>query len=679
MKVTVFSPEGSPSRYLQCVRDGFAVSRRLAPGLRSSIQIAIVIAAGLAKLLANPQSAGAGEPGLAAGQSPASNPPGINIRISVDLAQTDVVVTDRAGHPVRDLEASDFQLFENGQLRPITNFSWVDVAPLAQKPQASARHSTSALPPASIPRGDDLRRAFVLMMDDAGTNAFDLQAAVPEVRRFVAEQIKANDLAAVTASRGGMGMYEQLTNDRNQLYAAIDRIGRRPAWLSCDYIPPYVSENNEKYFHYVPGDFINSTNFCEPADKNGVLRRAIEGLGRLPGRKAVVLFSHAFGISPANAALANRAGVTIYVLDPAGGEPIKTRVPGGVEGTARLAEETGGFHKLTAPGHIGEDLREVLDEMSGYYLLGYHPSRETSERAHQAPPQSIRVRVLREGLIVHARTTPPSYGEGAVKQAPQTREQYLQQALFSPFASGGLRVAIQPAYTPSAPDSKTGRRGVDLAMHMTLENGIEADIASLTLDTAVAVLRADGTTAVSGQSEVTISKITPEQAARYRMFGIRFSMRLEVKQPGEYQIRVAVRNPANGKSGSAYTFLKIPDFSQGRLALATPVLGRSGWNEFAAGEVVAFSCEILGSSAGKTEGEILLYNEEGPIGAPRSLIRKLDRGGSYLEGAMPVPAVLAAGEYAIRLITWDAGAGASKPTGNYWSTLRVLNRLATPR
>jgi len=642
---------------------------------RRSFLLAIFMVAGLAALPARPQSKAVPLTGTLGGQP---GPPDTKIRVSVDLAQTDVVVTDRAGHPVRNLEAGDFQLFENGQIRTITNFSWVDVAPPAQKPQASARHSTLALTPASIPQRGNPRRALVLMVDDAGTSASDLQAALPEIRRFAAEQIHIDDLAAVTASRGGMGVYEQLTNDKNQLYAAIDRIGRRPAWLSCDYIPPYVSENNEKYFHYAPGDFINSTNFCQPADKNGALRRPIEGLSGLPGRKAVVLFSHVFGISPANVALANRLGVTIYVLDPGGGEPARVRVPGagGVEGAAMLAEETGGFRKLTAPGHIGEDLREVLDEMSGYYLLGYHPSRSDSEvhseTGGHAPPGSIRVRVLRQNLIVHARTTPPSYDESAVKQAPQTREQYLRQALFSPFISGGLRVSLQPAYTPSAPDSNTGRRGVDLAMHMTLENGVEADITSLALDTVIAVFRADGTTVFIRQREVTLSQITPEQAALYRISGIRFSMRLEVKQPGDYQIRVAVRDRANGKSGSAYTFLKIPDFGKGRLALATPVLGQSGWNEFAAGEAVRFSCEIVGSSAGKTEGEILLYNEDGPMGSPQFLSRKSDRGANYLEGAIPVPVDLPPGEYAIRMTTWDSGGGPSKPTGNSWTTLKIL-------
>jgi hypothetical protein len=206
---------------------------------------------------------------------------------------------------------------------------------------------------------------------------------------------------------------------------------------------------------------------------------------------------------------------------------------------------------------------------------------------------------------------------------------------------------------------------------MILENWLGADLSSLSFDTAVAVYRADGSAAASGKRQITISKITPEQADRIRRFGIPFSLHLEVKEPGAYQIRVAVRDPASGKSGSAYTFLTIPDFNKGKLALATPVLGQSGWNEFSAGESVPFSCELVGSSAGKMEGEILLYNEQGPMGAPRSLSHKSDNGAIRLEGTIPVPAELQPGEYAIRLITWDGDAGPSKPTGNYWSTLRV--------
>lgn len=41
-----------------------------------------------------------------------------------------------------------------------------------------------------------------------------------------------------------------------------------------------------------------------------------------------------------------------------------------------------------------------------------------------------------------------------------------------------------------------------------------------------------------------------------------------VKKPGAYQLRVALRDVASGRIGSAWQFVEVPDMSQGRLALS---------------------------------------------------------------------------------------------------------------
>jgi VWFA-related protein len=594
------------------------------------------------------------------------------VRVSVNLAQTDVVVTDSSGHPVRDLESRDFEIFEDGKKQTITNFSWVDVVVPPLNAVATPSSTRSITPPARVPRREDLHRAIVLMLDDAGTSTADLAAILPAMRRFVAEQIQPGDLAAVTASRGGMGIFERLTGDKNQLYAAIDRIGHRPGWLACDYVPPYVSKLNAETFGYVPGDFIFSSNFCQPANKNGYLRWAIEGLRTVPGRKAIVLFSHSFGLSPANAALANRADVVIYVLDPVGGEPSKIRAPGpmGVAGTAALAEQTGGFRKLRAPGRIGEDLGQVLDDMSGYYLLGYHPERGNPELKGSATDHSIQVRVLRPQLTVRARSMLSSETDSEAEKTPHTREEYLQNALFSPFVSGGLRLRLQPSYTASSPDPKTKRKGADLLLHLTIENPVGADDPnSLTIDTLVAVFGPDGVPIISNDKRWRIDNISPERAAVFRASGLRFRMQVELPQAGAYQVRAVVRNALSGDTGSAYAFLTIPDFDKSALTLATPVLGPSGWDEFEAGETVQFSCEVFGAAAPRMSGEIRLYRDTEPIGAPYPVTYEIKSGKRYLIGALPLASGLASGDYAIRLLMWKNEP--SRPTASYWSDIAV--------
>ena len=156
----------------------------------------------------------------AAAQSP-ENP---SFRISVDLVQVDAVVNDSKGNHIRDLGADDFQVTEDGKPQKITNFSWIDA-----RPDPAAR--TGLLSPARNLRKDEIRRSLVLMVDDSGRHAEeDLLPLLGSMKRFVTEQLGPGDLAAVTASRGGMGFYQQFTNDKQQLQEAIDRLAHRPGF-----------------------------------------------------------------------------------------------------------------------------------------------------------------------------------------------------------------------------------------------------------------------------------------------------------------------------------------------------------------------------------------------------------------------------------------------------------------
>ena len=49
--------------------------------------------------------------------------------IEVRVANVDVVVTDRTGHPVHGLTKDDFEILENGKPQTITNFYEVGSAP----------------------------------------------------------------------------------------------------------------------------------------------------------------------------------------------------------------------------------------------------------------------------------------------------------------------------------------------------------------------------------------------------------------------------------------------------------------------------------------------------------------------------------------------------------------------
>lgn len=58
------------------------------------------------------------------GQTPTATPPteddGIVVKISTNLIQLDVVVTDKKSNQITDLQPTDFEIFENGGRQEIT-------------------------------------------------------------------------------------------------------------------------------------------------------------------------------------------------------------------------------------------------------------------------------------------------------------------------------------------------------------------------------------------------------------------------------------------------------------------------------------------------------------------------------------------------------------------------------
>ena len=56
------------------------------------------------------------------------------LKISTNLIQIDVSVTDKNGKVVRNLKPDDFEIYEDGKMQPITNFSFVSLVDTVPDP-----------------------------------------------------------------------------------------------------------------------------------------------------------------------------------------------------------------------------------------------------------------------------------------------------------------------------------------------------------------------------------------------------------------------------------------------------------------------------------------------------------------------------------------------------------------
>jgi hypothetical protein len=89
-----------------------------------------------------------------------------------------------------------------------------------------------------------------------------------------------------------------------------------------------------------------------------------------------------------------------------------------------------------------------------------------------------------------------------------------------------------------------------------------------------------------------------------------------VKKPGAYKLRVAVRDVASGRIGSAGQFVEVPAVSQGRLALSG-ILPKSASQRpsalrvFRPGDMLTYGYQILNAQVDgkRLEKEMRLYRD----------------------------------------------------------------------
>ncbi len=271
------------------------------------------------------------------------------IRITTELVQTDVVVTDKNDQIVPDFKLSDFEVFENGKKQDLqfVDFISLDLG----RSHSSADNPTTLLPGADVAAGRELtarniRRVMAFVVDDVTIPAQDMARARRVLNEFVDHKMQEGDLVAIVRTVGGQGLLEQFTSDRQILRRAIMQLGVRS-------IPPYLGTDGEAERVTPPSPFSDTTatetvssnnEFEGPNEGTNQVPRAmlalsvakyiIDGLRQIPGRKNLILLSGGlplFDLSRGGALIgdvsqlfrtvadsATRSGVVINTMDVRG-------------------------------------------------------------------------------------------------------------------------------------------------------------------------------------------------------------------------------------------------------------------------------------------------------------------------------------------------------------------------
>ena len=152
----------------------------------------------------------------------------------------------------------------------------------------------------------------------------------------------------------------------------------------------------------------------------------------------------------------------------------------------------------------------------------------------------------------------------ATARSPMT----VRDALYSPFRNSDLDVNLASGYVYDSMSGYLIRYQLLLdGKRLSVVEG-KGGVSSVYLDVACATSSMDQFIQDAGNLHYEF-RIKDEDIPWIRKHGLRFSLDLPVKNPGDYYVRTAVRDQVSGKAGSAYQFIEIPNLKKKRLSLSS--------------------------------------------------------------------------------------------------------------
>jgi VWFA-related protein len=204
------------------------------------------------------------------------------VKINTNLVQIDAVVT-RNGKHVTDLNAEDFVVLQDGKPQTITNFSYIwNVPPRTENVAAAPGKTKDRVMVPTVPgaiKPYEPHRTMAFVVDDLGLSFDTIDRVRKQLRKFINEQMLPTDLVAIIRTGGETGILQQFTSDRRLLLNAVDQI----KWNLC-------SRTGVSFFEPAPSENQRPCTDTYSLTLNS-LRFIVGGMGHLPGRKSLALFS----------------------------------------------------------------------------------------------------------------------------------------------------------------------------------------------------------------------------------------------------------------------------------------------------------------------------------------------------------------------------------------------------
>jgi VWFA-related protein len=448
-------------------------------------------------------------PSVVPAQQPTPTPPSQPddiVRITTELVQTDVMVFDKSGRFIDNLQREQFELRIDGKPQEIYFFDRVTSGSASEEAQLAAARgaprSTEEQNPAAVGL-PDRGRTVIFFVDDIHMTFDSLKRTQKTVLHFINDEMGQNDQVAIASTSGQVGFLQQLTDNKTVLRAAVERLKLQPQLISdtdrpemTEYLAQAIivrQDGGVLSFYMAPlieqgmpapmaEQLVKNRAQRILQQSNVFVRNTFLSLGSLartiaplPGRKLVFFISDGFLLNTNESehneklsditTVAARNGVVMYTMDARGlstSSAFDATTSGVFDPSGRimsamlgenaaqqetlrvLAANTGG-RALLNTNALDTAITKTLKETATYYLIAWRP-----ESAEQKNEKLRRIEVKIKGrpeLNVQARRGYlNSTKEETAKAAPAAATKSSQVKT----PAQHLRTAIGSFYSSSA-------------------------------------------------------------------------------------------------------------------------------------------------------------------------------------------------------------------------------------
>jgi VWFA-related protein len=548
------------------------------------------------------------------------------IKVTANLVNLDVIVKDKKGKAITDLKPEDFTVLENGVSQKIEFFDSTLTSEAGQPAIAVVSNQPKPQTPTGFPRN-----IIALVLDGQSTELANLKHVREGMVKYIRERISDKDSVALFSISGGLQFLQPFTQDKAKLIAAVEKAydsstvskTSEARGLTDDIraMREQIAVGPELIGGTVPnyGTGVTNSMAAQALIARHILEQYIalrstlsaqqtrpilaalaaisEGLRSIPGKKTLVMFSQGF-IAPetldwqvqSTVDMANRANVTIYIIDSGGltggppssgslvsGSPL-AGISGGLEMEERrragagesvfditrqeglnrqqdllyrISEDTGG-HFIKNTNDISGGLERIDAEIRSRYTLAYRSTDPNFDGIFR----KVKIEVRRPNTTLSAR--PGYYAIPPTQIVPFSPD---EKRLLANFTSMQTHPTLPLSLELSSFRSREGFYIVPLSFEIppsAVQFDHKGNQQRLQLE-VLGVIRAEGEEKIlsrlGGNFDVGLTAQQYESILKDKIF-YRQDMQLEA---GNYTVDLIVRDRLSGKVAAKRKQLVLSD------------------------------------------------------------------------------------------------------------------------